>query len=169
MLNSFVLVDKNQAISPPLVTTREYGNWLETVFDSSICNSELYMKTIKNGGERVLEKHPGTKIGAYYDKTKVDNADFKCWYILEDSKVIDRLVKLKLAEKKDVIPISVNDEQGRRMLRCYTLKQIELYIRTKIDRNFTISDYIGISKQVKIDDMQYIITQKTTSRKRKLF
>lgn len=168
MLNTFVLVNKDEIISPPLVTTREYGNWLETVFDSSICNMELYMKTIKSG-ERVLEKHPGTRIGLYFDKIKVYNDIYRCWYILDGSKIIDRLAKLKLIEKKDVIPISTYEEQGRRMLRCFTVNQVELYIKTKIDRNFYIGDYIDTPKQVKVDDMQYIIAQKTTSKKKKLF
>lgn len=169
VLNTFQLVDKDRVISPILTTTREYGNWLETVFDNSICDMELYMKSVKASGERVLEKHPGTRIGNYFDKTKLSNPEYKSWFILEDSRCIDKLVKLKLIEKKDVIPISVNDEQGRRMLRCYTVKQIELYIRTKIDRNFSIAEYISTPKQVKVDDLQYIITQKIQSKKKKLF
>ena len=127
------------------------------------------MKSVKADGERVLEKHPGTKIGSYFDKAKISNPELKSWFILENSKCIDRLAKLKLIEKKDVIPISVNDEQGRRMLRCYTVKQIELYIRTKIDRNFSIAEYISTPKQVKVDDIQYIITQEIKSRRKKLF
>ena len=46
-LNTFVLVNKDRVISPILTTTREYGNWLEKIFDSSICNLELYMKSLK--------------------------------------------------------------------------------------------------------------------------
>lgn len=169
MLNTFQLVDRNRVISPILTTTREYGNWLETVFDNSICNMELYMKSIKVEGERVLEKHPGTRIGQYFDKTPMNNPEYRSWYILEKSKCIDKLAKLKLIEKKDVIPISVNEEQGRRMLRCYTMQQLELYIRTKIDRSFSMGEYIGTPKQVKVDDMRYIITQEIKSKKKKLF
>ena len=169
MLNTFQLVDKNRVISPILVTTREYGNWLETVFDSSICNMELYLSTVKEDGKRVLEKHPGTRIGDYFNKTQLTGSEYKSWFILEGSKCIDRLVKLKLAEKKDIIPTSVYDEKKRRMLRCYTINQIDLYIKTKIDRNFSIGEYLGTPKQVKVDDMQYIITQKIQKKKKKLF
>ena len=34
MLNTFQLVEKDKVISPILTTTREYGNWMETVYDS---------------------------------------------------------------------------------------------------------------------------------------
>ena len=169
LLNTFVLVHNDHIISPVLTTTREYGNWLEKVFDSSICNMELYMKSVKAEGERVLEKHPGTRIGNYFDKVKLSDPKYKSWFILEQSKCLDRLVKLKLMERKDIIPISVNEEQGRRMLRCYTVDQIALYIRTKIDRNFSISEYVAQPKQVKVEDMQYIIKQELQSKRKKLF
>lgn len=169
MLNTFQLVDKNRVISPILTTTREYGNWLETVFDNSICQIELYIPSIKEDGKKVLEKHPGTKIGNYFDKASISNSEYKSWFILEESKCIDKLVRLKLAEKRDTVPTSVYDIQKRRMLRCYTLNQLELYIRTMIDPKFQISEYVSTPKQVKVDDMKYIITQKIQSKKKRLF
>lgn len=152
ILNTFVLVNKDRVISPVLTTTREYGNWLEKVFDSSICNIELYMKSIKKSGERTLEKHPGTKIGKFFDDTPVQNEIYKSWFALQHSAVMDRLVKLKLAEYKDAIPISVNDTEGRRMIRLYTIEQVEMYIKSKIDNSFKIDKYITVPKQVKISD-----------------
>lgn len=169
MLNTFQLVEKDRVVSPILTTTREYGNWLETVFDQSICDMELYMRSKKAGGDVVLEKHPGTRIGAYFDKITPTKTEYKSWFILENSKAIDRIVKLQLAEKKDVIPISVNDVEGRRMLRLYTVQQVELYIRTKIDRNFSIKDYISTPKQVKVEDMNLIICPEIRQKKKKLF
>lgn len=171
-LNTFVLVNKDRVISPVLTTTREYGDWLEKVFDSAICNPELYMKSVKKDGERTLEKHPGTRIGNFFDKTPVRSNDLKSWFILQESAVMERLVKLKLAELKDAIPISVNDEQGRKMLRLYTANQIELYIRTKIDPDFHINDYLTTCKQVKIsdEDLKQIIKPEVTGmKKKKLF
>ena len=171
-LSTFVLVNKDRVISPALTTTREYGDWLETVFDSSICNMELYMRSKKKDGTITLEKHPGTRIGKFFDSTPVHSSDMKSWFILQDSAVMDRLVRLKLAEQKDGIPISVNDEEGRRMIRVYTVNQIDMYIRTKIDPDFCIDKYLTTCKQVKISDadLENIIKPETNgSKKKKLF
>ena len=142
-LNTFVLVNKDRVISPILTTTREYGNWLEKVFDSSICNIELYIKSMKTG-EGALEKHPGTRIGDFFKKMPVQSNLYKSWFAMQDSEVMNRLIKLKLAEYRDAIPISVNDKEGRRMIRLYTTQQIEMYIQMQIDDAFHIDKYINI-------------------------
>ena len=169
-LNTFVLVNKDRIISPVLTTTREYGNWLEKVFDSSICNLELYMKSVKTG-EQLLEKHPGTKIGDFFKRLPMHQAIYKSWFAMQDSEVMNRLVKLKLAEYKDAIPISVNDEEGRRMIRLYTINQIELYIQTKIDKSFKIDRYLTVPKQVKISDsdLEQLIKPEVDTMRKKLF
>ena len=168
ILNTFVLVNKDRVISPVLTTTREYGNWLERVFDSSICNMEIYMKSIKKSGERTLEKHPGTRIGEFFDKISVQDISYKSWYAMQDSAVMDRLVKLNFAERKDAIPISANDIEGRRMIRLYTINQIDLYIKSRIDKSFKIDKYITVPKQVKISDsdMEQLIKPVVNKRKR---
>lgn len=170
-LNTFVLVNKDRVISPVLTTTREYGNWLEEVFDSSICNMELYMKSVKKSGERTLEKHPGTRIGKFFDDASVHDISYKSWFALQDSAVMERLVKLKLAEYKDAIPISVNDKEGRRMIRLYTVNQIEMYIQMKIDKAFRIDKYITVPKQVKISDsdLEQLIRPETDKTRKRLF
>ena len=74
--------------------------------------------------------------------------------------------------EKDGIPISVNDEEGRRMIRVYTVNQIDMYIRTKIDPDFCIDKYLTTCKQVKISDadLENIIKPETNgSKKKKLF
>lgn len=170
-LNTFVLVNKDWTISPVMTTTREYGNWLEKVFPKEICDMELYMKSKKASGELVLEKHPGTKIGNFFDKTPVNSEQLKSWFIMQDSETMRRLVKLKLAELKDAVPISVNDVEGRRMIRVYTVPQIEMYINTRIDRDFSILNYITIPKQVKISDadLALIIKPEVNKQRKKLF
>ena len=82
-----------------------------------------------------------------------------------------RLVKLKLAEYKDAIPISVNDVDGRRMIRLYTINQIEMYIQMRIDKTFHIDKYISVPKQVKISDsdMEQLIKPEVNTARRRLF
>lgn len=55
------------------------------------------------------------------------------------------------------------------MLRLYTVKQIELYIKSKIDSSFSIADYVGIPKQVKVDKIEYIIQPKPSKTRKRLF
>lgn len=101
LLNTIILVHDNSSISPPLITTREYGNWLEEEFDASLfqgsTGNSIFMRTRKDDGTSVLEKHPGTRIGAFFDKLKPLEPGLNSYFVLEQSKVIERLVKLKLA------------------------------------------------------------------------
>lgn len=167
MLQTFVIVSDNKVISPVLTTTREYGRFLEDTFDSSICRLELYMVSKKSDGETVLESHPGTKIGSWFDKNKFFQNSLQSWFIYQDSTMMDKIRKYKLAEYRDAIPISVNDEKGRRMLRCYTVDQIDLYIRSNIDKLFKLE--YDKPKQIKIRESDFnkmIIPQIKQERKR---
>lgn len=171
MLSTFQLINNDEVISPVLTTIREYGTWFESTFDDYTSQFELYMKSKKKTGESVLEWHPGTKIGYYFDHGTFISEKLKSWFILQDSTMMERLVKLKLAEFKDAVPISVNDDKGRRMIRVYTVDQIQLYIKMIIDRNFDISQHLGTPKQIKVRDTELskLIMPKLDIKKRKLF
>ena len=166
-LNTFVLVKQDRVISPVLTTTREYGNWLEKVFDSSICNLELYLKSKKADGTIVLEKHPGTRIGHFFDYTRMQSNTYMSWLVSQDSSVMDRLTKLKLAERKDTI----QDKEGRQLLRLYTVNQIELYIQMNIDKSFHIDNFLTVPKQVRIsdDDGDKLFKPEVDTQRKRLF
>lgn len=170
-LQVFQLVNHDKVISPGLITIREYGRWFEKFFDEYTSQAELYLHSKKKGGEVVLEWHPGTRIGSWFDKNKFNNANMISWFIFRDSPMMDRLVKLNMAEYKDTVPISVHDEQGRQMLRVYTTQQIELYIRQNLDKSFSISKCLGVPKQIKLKDCDKdkVIMPKVANTRRKLF
>ena len=171
MLDTFQLVHNDKVISPIMTTTRKYGDWFEDTFDNYTAQMELYMKSRKKSGESLLERHPGTRIGAWFDSTKINSNECKSWFILQDSSMFNRLVKLQLAEQQDAVPISVKDKQHRNMIRVYTVKQIELYIRTVLDKNFSLSQYIGTPKQIKVRDvdMDKLIIPEIKNKQRRLF
>lgn len=173
MLNTFVFVYKDEIISPILTTIREYGTWFEEIFDEYTAQMQLYMKSKKKSGESVLEWHPGTKIGLFYDTTKLADPKgiLKCWYLMQDSPMMDKLCKHKMAEYKDAIPFAVNDEEKRKMLRLYTVEQVQMYIRSTIDAKFDISPYIGKSLQVKVKDadLEKLVRPKVKSNRKSLF
>lgn len=146
-LNTFQLVCEDRVISPILTTIRSYGEWFEKTFDEYTANTELYMKSIKKGGERVLESHPGTRIGKFFDDNQLSKSTLISWYILKGSPAIDKLKKIGMIEYRDVIPMKHDGEQA---LRVYTVEQIEFYIRSTIDRNFKIAEFVADSKQVKV-------------------
>ena len=79
------------------------------------------------------------------------------------------LQKLKMAEQRDAIPIAVN--KGQKMLRVYTVDQIQLYIKAVLDKNFNISKYLGTPKQIKVKDtdLDKLIMPKLDMQKRRLF
>lgn len=167
-LETFQLVNEDRVISPILTTTRKYGDWFEGTFDEYTAQTELYLKSKKKTGESLLERHPGTRIGAWFDSTKIDSEKYKSWFIMQDCPMFDRLVKLQLAQQQDAVPISVNNAKHRNMIRVYTVDQIALYIRSVLDRNFEISSYIGTPKQIKVRnvDLDKMIMPKVQHRKR---
>ena len=85
--------------------------------------------------------------------------------------MMQRLKHYKMAELRDAIPISVNDEENRRMLRVYTVNQIEAYIKANIDRNFSIDKYLGVAKKVcvKDSDMDKLIKPNVATKKKTVF
>ncbi len=171
ILSTFQLVYQDKVISPILTTIRMYGDWFEDVFDEYTAQTELYLKSRKKDGTSVLEWHPGTRIGHWFDTKLPRGSEYQSWFILQNSSVMDRLVKLKQAEYKDAIPISANDSDGRRMLRVYTANQIELYIRSNLDKKFEMAKYISESKQIKVKDSEIstLIMPDMQPRRRKLF
>lgn len=170
-LDTFQLVSEDRVISPILTTTRKYGDWFEGTFDEYTSQMELYMKSKKKSGESLLERHPGTRIGHWFDSSNINSDEYKSWYIMQDCPMFDRLVKLQLAQQQDAVPISVNDKEHRNMIRVYTVKQLELYIRTVIDKNFDIEQYVGIPKQIKVRnvDLSKLIIPKVEHKQRRLF
>ena len=170
-IESFVIVNKGRIISPVLITIRSYGSWFEQTFDNYTAQLELYMKAKTKDGEAVLEYHPGTRIGKWFDSNTFDANELHSWFILQDSNVMYKLVKSKLAEQKDAIPISVNDPDKRRMIRVYTKEQIELYLKTLLkDTSFQLP--ITVPKQIKVidTDLDKIIKPEfKQTGKRKLF
>lgn len=169
ILRTIVFVNGGRVISPPLVTVREYARWLEIVYDEYTCNYELYIRA-NVGGTKVLEFHPGTRIGQYFDTTEFYNNKYVSWYVYQDSAVMNKLNKLKLAEYRDIAPILSGDKKGKRLLRLYSIDQIMLYIRTKIDRDFNINTFIGDPKKITLrnSDMGKIIIPKVQSNRRSL-
>lgn len=142
MLNTFAIVEKGIVISPRLVTTREYGRWMSSTFDEYTVAQELFLKS-KKGNDSLLESHPGTKIGNYFDSNKFSRYELQCWYIGSDTDIMKRLIKYGLAELGDC-----SKYNQKQMLRVYTVEQIQLYIQTKLDRHFDFGNDILEPKQI---------------------
>lgn len=146
-LSTFVFVQGNRAISPPLVTVREYGRWLETVYDEYTCNYELYIRATVDD-IKVLEFHPGTRIGQYFDNTQFNSNKYYSWYVKQESIMMTKLNRMKLASYKDIAPVLSGDRKGLKLLRLYSIDQVELYVRTKIDKNFNINNFLVPPKKI---------------------
>lgn len=159
MLTTIAFVQNGNVISPPLTTSREYGRWLQTLYDEYTCQSELYIRK-SCGDDIILECHPGTRIGHYFDtNTFLDTYKYTSWYVNENSTMMKKIYSMKLAEYKDIPQVRSKDKQGMRLLRLYSLDQIEIYIRTEIDRDFRISNKFLPPKKITLrkSDMNNII------------
>ena len=167
MLNTFQLVYQDRTLSPILVTTREYGKWMTQEYDNYTAAQELFTKAKTKDGNTVLESHPGTKIGRYFDSNVFSKPELQCWMIRQDSAIMKRLVKLGLADWKDTIP-SLNNN-GSRVLRVYTLQQVEIYLKTMVDRNFDWNGKYLQPKQIKVTYLSDLIMPKVENRRKSLF
>lgn len=157
-LSTLIFVQGDRVISPPLVTVREYGKWLESMYDEYTCNYELYLKSSVDG-EKVLEFHPGTRIGKYFDSTTFSTNKYDSWYVYQESRIMEKIVRLRFAQYKDIAPTLSGDKKGLKLLRLYSTDQIELYVRTKIDRNFRIVDKFSEPKKIVVRkcDLKHVI------------
>ena len=167
MLNTFQFVYKGNTISPVLTTTREYGRWLMEEYDEYTTAQQLFMKSKTRNGNTVLESHPGTRIGNFFDTQNFSKPELHCWYLLQDTKEMERLVKLGLAELRDTIPSS--NKEGKRVLRIYTLEQLELYLKSTVDRNFRWYKEYQPPKQINVVTLDNLIMSKITNTRKKLF
>lgn len=149
-LNTFQLVNKGKVISPILVTTREWGEWFESVYDEYTINEHLYIRA-RRGEQSLLERHPGTRIGRFFDSSMFTQNNLGSVYILWESNIVDKLISLRMLRGNDNCSISINEEK-KNLVRLLTARQIEVYIQSNIDRNFNISAYIGTSKSVVVKD-----------------
>lgn len=168
-LTTFVFTSGDRAVSPPLVTVREYARWLESAFDEYTCNYELYLRATV-GDMKVLEFHPGTRIGQYFDTTHFNSDKYNSWYIYQESTMMAKLVKMKLASYKDIAPILSGHRKGLKLLRLYSIDQVELYVRTKIDRCFNINNFLISSKKISVrkSDFKNMIMPEVKTEKKSL-
>ena len=167
VLRTFVLTHNKEIISPALVTIREYKNWFEKTFDEYTIRAELYLKS-KRGTESVLECHPGTKIGKYFDTHDFRSEKLHCWYIAQDSTMMRKLVDYKMAELIDTTKVSFFGHEDDNMLRVYTTAQIQCYLQTSIHKTFSISKYIDMSRHVPVDDLDNLVQPKIATKRRTL-
>lgn len=169
-LSTLIFVQGDRVLSPPLVTVREYGKWLESTYDEYTCNYELYLKS-NVAGEKVLEFHPGTRIGKYFDSTSFSTNKYDSWYVYQESQIMEKIVRLKFARYNDIASTLSGDKKGLKLLRLYSTDQIELYVRTKIDRNFQIGDKFLEPKKIVVRkcDLKDIIMPEIKRSRKSLF
>lgn len=168
-LNTFILQHQGKVISPHLVTIREYGRWLQEYYGSHIAKLELYLRCKLEDGTIGLQYHPGTKLGKWFDKQNFTDPELRSWYIFNATPSFKRLRTYKLAEFKDTIPLSITDKQGRKMLRVYTVKQLDFYIRNNIDPSFNIASCIEEPKLVKVRNLSELQIPEKVNRRKSLF
>lgn len=159
-LRTFVLVSEGKILSPTLVTIREYAGWMEKYFDKYTCALELYIPAKKNGGT-VFEWHPGTKIGRFFDMQGIKKSELTSWYLPVDTKGMQQLIKHNFATAGDA---------RNKLLRLYTVKQIDTYIKAVIDNSFEIGTKIIEPVQITIskEDAERLVKPRVPARK-KLF
>ena len=157
-LDCFVLVLGGTVISPALTTTREYGAWFSAVFDNYTSAEQLYLKSKTADGNVVLESHPGTKIGKFFDTHRFAKPELNCWYL--DPELVKQLISYKLADTADIITY-----KGARVLRVYTIEQIMLYVQSTVDRQFQIGSMVLPSKKVQVSRPDQYIRPEVKKRK----
>lgn len=170
-LLTFQLVFEDGTESPVLTSTRGYGEWFEQLFPPEVSRNELYRAGWDRLGNSVWEWHPGSKIGQWFDKKEFASLELHSWYVYQDSLTMSRLQGYGIAEWRDAIPTSVSDKEGRCLLRCYSLEQLKLYIKTKFDPALNLDTYCDLPILIPVagKERTRIITPRVEPRCKKLF
>ncbi len=157
-LFTFCLVQDNKVISPPLTTIPEYARWLSVYFDDYIATDILYLNRKCDDGKVVSEYHPGTKIGQFFDNNSFNSFNLGTWKIQTDSNIMQTLIKKRWAQLKDA---------NMNILRIYSVNQIELFVRQKIDPKFSIVGYYQNPRKISLvdSDIDKIIKPETQLKK----
>lgn len=169
-LQTVQLVCQGKPCSEWLVTTREYGRFMMGYFDESICSYLLFKQESKDG-EPLRVYHPGSKLGTYFDTNKFSRQELMSVFVKPASRVFSKLIEYNLANYKDFNTIKVSNYEPQKLLRLYTVDQIELYIKQNIDYNFNVSSVVLNPKQIKIkpSDLMQIIMPSVSNKSNKLF
>ena len=119
----------------------------------------------------MLERHPGTRIGRFFDSGRFTQPDLSSVYILWESGITERLLSLRMLGRNDSSSISIDRDKKKRVVRLLTARQIEVYIQSIIDRNFSISRYVRPRKivVVKDSDLEKIVKFQTVKSRVGLF
>lgn len=148
----FVVVHNRQPITPYLITTREYGRWGLNTFDEYTAQLELFKKESKDGiPTQVL--HPGSRLGVFFRDMNISDSRLFSVYVKPGSYIAGKLEQYKLATNSDCNFIQPEGlEVSAKWIRCYTPEQLELYIKSSIDKSFKIAEYLMNPIQITVKD-----------------
>lgn len=148
-LQTFQLVLGNKPVSGWLITTREYGRFMQNFYDERVCSYELYKQESKDG-EPLRVWHPGSRIGQFFDTQCITQQKYMSVFFKQGCPVLNKLYDMNIANPKDFNFISVNGECKEQLLRTYTPDAIELYIKSKVDKDFTIAPVLMNPIQIRV-------------------
>ena len=138
-LRTFSVQNKNGIVTEKLVTSSEFGRWL-----TNVVTPDVYFPLLFLDGKDGPSYHPGTRIGNFFSnaKNKFNSRKYYSIYIPTNTETFLNLKKLPVFSNKD---ISTNCKVGgrKRVVRTFTLEQIELFLNSTMNRQFNIKDWLG--------------------------
>ena len=138
-LRTFSVTNKNGIVTEKLVTSSEFGRWL-----TNVVTSDVYFPLLFLDGKDGPSYHPGTKLGNFFSNKKNGFSSKKYYsiYIPVGTETFLNLKTLPIFSNKD---ISTNCKVGgkKRVVRTFTLEQIQLFLNSMVDKQFNIQDWLG--------------------------
>lgn len=110
--------------SKPLVSTREFGRWMETNFADTCPEFYLAATHIKN--EEGFPKHPGAYLNGFFRKHPVINIQVTQRSFAIDSHFVLECVKEGIVSLKDANKLAGGESTSYNFIKFYTLDQIEI-------------------------------------------
>lgn len=154
-LRTFSVRNKNGNVTEKLVTSSEFGRWL-----TNVVTPDVYYPLLFLDGKEGPSYHPGTRIGNFFSDAKNAFISSKYYsiYIPTDTETFQNLKKLPLFRNKD---ISTNCKIGgkKRVVRTFTLEQVEMFLNSTMNRQFNIKDWLGRNYVINLtmsDEKNYI-------------
>lgn len=146
-LRTFIVSSRGVNLTPSLVTSSELGRWIKEIFTPEVYYDLLYHNDIKGKGY-----HPGSKIGNFFSKNNFSSSNLHSVYFPADTECVAKLLNLPIVSKKDFS--SVAKISAKRVIRCFTLEQVQLFLDTFVYEGKDLKNRIEVTnhlgKQYKI-------------------
>lgn len=123
-LVAFIPIYEGKELCQPLVTTREFGRWMEENFKADY--PAFYSAATQLNNSEGYNNHPGAFLAGFFRKYPVVKQENRQRSFSIGSDIVNRILSHGLAEKSDFNKLAGSNNGQRKWLKTYTIFQIKI-------------------------------------------